>query len=1234
MRFALNAHANTALLVGIAVLIVAAPSGAVAQVRRESIQGRAVTKADAGVPGARVLVTRGPDRAVFEAKTDGEGRFAVRVDSGTGEYLLYIAPPPGAGLQVFRKRVTRQAATDSVFVIDAILQPVAGPQQLGTVRVQERRPAPTRADERTAGPGAAEALANGVSALVGPDQAGDLHAIAATLPAISSVSGDISVFGLPASQNLVTLDGLGFAGFALPREARTRVRVLTSTFDPSRGWFGGAETRVEVAHDFLYSSFRTSASLDAPSLQAGGAASASGGREFSNVIAGIGASGFTGRGKVSYNTSAQVSRRTFALATLPDLNAAVLRDAGVARDSVAHLLASARALGVPLAASSTSSMPSSTSGSLLFSLSTLAEDRETFRAKQHVGRVSVFLARDELDGSGLTPLRSPSVAQRERSSLATLQATLSSFLRPGVLHEVRAGVSSSNRQTSPFLAAPRVVVDVSSQDPAHGRLAMLEIGGAGQGPSSADRFTWEAQSETRFFLGTRHRVKLSADVRYDALDASAPLNANGTYSFASLRDFNDSRPSVFTRQITTARSEGRLWNGYVSLGDYWRPSPLFELVYGVRTEATVFGGRIADNPAVESAFDVRTGATPNLLHISPRIGFTWTLNRARPGGQTVLTDHGTFMMPALGVLRGGLGEFRSLITPDLLATLASATGAIDSQRSILCAGSTLMGPDWARVLASPADIPTDCEGAAGTAVLRDTLPSGMFLGRDFTAPRSWRANLSWTSHQAAWVWTVEGTYSRHLSQLGASDLNLAGMPAFALSDEAGRPVYALPEHIVQSSGFVSSLGARRNPAFGAILQSESRRQAEAVSAVLTVLPDLTKYANARLFASASYVYTQGRAQVGGFDGTTFLSPNRSEWTRSPYVAHHGFVLQASVRAPFVLLSIFGRLSSGQPFTPIVDRDINGDGRANDRAFVFDPSVAEDSAVRVGMRALLNGSAREVRKCLGRQLGQPAKPNDCAGPWTTTLNARLSLNTGTASGWRRRLSASLYLANIPAGLDQLLHGAALRGWGDAAAPDAVLLRPVGFDPVGLRFRYVVNPRFGTTHSTGQRPRSPFRVSLDLKWDLGASTDQQILDRNLRSGRAGSSGTRRSASQMRQFYLRTVPDPFALVLALSDSLLLTPDQIRTTMDGQSRYRARVDTVVASLASWLAALPERYNGREALRRQEEMFTDVLNVGREEIQRTLGPVLHPAQRKLLPWPADVMFRARGALTMREIRR
>ena len=72
-------------------------------------------------------------------------------------------------------------------------------------------------------------------------------------------------------------------------------------------------------------------------------------------------------------------------------------------------------------------------------------------------------------------------------------------------------------------------------------------------------------------------------------------------------------------------------------------------------------------------------------------------------------------------------------------------------------------------------------------------------------------------------------------------------------------------------------------------------------------------------------------------------PLAREWTRGDLDVRHQFVLQAGYTANLFTVTMFGRLQSGLPYTPMVSGDVNGDGFANDRAFIYDPSRSSELA---------------------------------------------------------------------------------------------------------------------------------------------------------------------------------------------------------------------------------------------------------------------------------------------------
>ena len=166
---------------------------------------------------------------------------------------------------------------------------------------------------------------------------------------------------------------------------------------------------------------------------------------------------------------------------------------------------------------------------------------------------------------------------------------------------------------------------------------------------------------------------------------------------------------------------------------------------------------------------------------------------------------------------------------------------------------------------------------------------------------------------------------------------------------------------------------------------------------------------------------------------------------------------------------------------------------------------------------------------------------------------------------------------------------------------MLYTPRGFDPATKRFRYEVNPRFGSTRELTNAPRMPFRVTLDVAIDLTRDVGLQHMDRWLRPGRAGHSGKRLGIAELRERYVRIIPDPYQGILEESDSLLLTRDQADSLVAIDVRYRAHMDTVWTALAEHLAALPDEFDTKTVLRRQERVVDEAWEFSRQDVQRTL---------------------------------
>jgi hypothetical protein len=328
--------------------------------------------------------------------------------------------------------------------------------------------------------------------------------------------------------------------------------------------------------------------------------------------------------------------------------------------------------------------------------------------------------------------------------------------------------------------------------------------------------------------------------------------------------------------------------------------------------------------------------------------------------------------------------------------------------------------------------------------------------------------------------------------------------------------------------------------------------------------------------------------------------------------------------------MLGRLQSGLPFTPVVSGDVNGDGLANDRAFIFDPARVSDPSLSAGIRDLLAASPSSVRDCLARQFNHPAAPASCEGPWMASLNTRLGFN-GDGRHLSRRVNVGINLANPLGGLDQLLHGSNdLRGWGTASAPDPVLYNVRGWDPATKRFQYSVNPRFGNTRPSATTLRAPFRMTLDVSIDVGRPIEEQQVDRWLKPGRDGRKGPKADAQDLKRRYERNVPDLYGLVLQQSDSLLLSRDQAESLQKARAAYRTRLDSVWTAVANYLAELPDRYDSHGAYRRAEDAIDGAWEMTRVDLKQNLPAILNPVQLQLLPGVVKSLVNSTGPVRIR----
>ncbi len=1174
----------------------------------ETVKGRVASDSGRPIAAATVIVTRGPDRRTEHTATDSAGNFSVHFDTGTGDYLVYAA---ATGYKSARRRVQRQGAEREIvanFTLVLDMTTLAATKVTATKPVRANNSVgPMQQD-----PGASEKWTDGVSGQIAPTVAGDLTAIAGTMSNVTVTGSGVSILGSDPSSTLVTMNGMASAAGSIPRATRSDTRVTGATFDATRGGFSGAAVDTRPAQgNRNYEERNAYFSLDPTSFQFTDPTSRALGVASGGFRVSAAADGELVRDALTYNTSIDVRRAVGDPATLLSADADVLLRAGASPDSVARLVAAALPAGVPVTGAN---IPRNREHRNATWLTRLDDTRDTLDHRMLTTYVSYTT-----DGAlGFGALAAPSAAGQRQQTALGAQFVQDNFVGPGrrVLDESRLSVGDTRTQQSPYQAVPGANVLIDSPDPAAPGGLDVDMVTLGGGPGLAtDNTNWfgEAANEIDWFAhGNRHRFRGLAWLRVDGLTQAANANQYGSYTYNSLADFAANTPSTFTRTLTQPPRTGQVWNSALAFSHTFVPSQFVSLIYGARVEGDGFFGAPAQNPALEQALGVTTGAAPLRVHVSPRIGFTYRYNRDRDNGNGMSgTRLGSFYRSPFGVIRGGIGEFRDLLTPGVLANAKAATGLPNGTSVLSCVGSAVPLPNWSRFVNDPNSIPGTCADTTGPLAERATAVN--LINPAYDVPRTWRASLDWSTAFGSWLTQISTLASYNLNQPGVVDANFAGAQQFTLADGSDRPVFVTPASIDPNTGALSSSAARRSTQFGAVDERVSDLKGYGGQVTFRVAPDVFKFrTRIQLYTSLSYTLQKVESQFRGFDGAGFGDPRTIEWAPSNYDARHVVVLSGGIVVPRVgSFTAFSRIQSGLPFTPIVQGDINGDGVSGDRAFIPNPATAKDSVVAAQLRSLLVSGSSTAKDCISANLGQVVARNGCRGPWTQSLNVQWT--PFMPQKWGNRVAPTVYFNNVLAGVDQLVHGTSgLRGWGSPATPNPTLLVPRGYSASAQSFLYTVNARFADTRPGHSLLFNPFQVILDFRIDLTTNPDLQQLRRAVEPVHGPAGWIRRSADSLTAFYLRQTSSVYKAVLAESDSLFLTAPQTLALRRADSVYSARVIAVYAPLSDYLAkgqgaAGPAELDSVQAT---QKLYWQIF----WEQPEIVGAIITPEQRELIP--------------------
>lgn len=1184
-------------LVAIALLL---PRAAL-HAQTDVIRGRITGPDDTPIERATVTVTTLSGNVSRSARTGKDGRYTVTFPGDEGDYFVTVA---ALGHTAKRFEIKRTADQD-ILIADAKLQ--ASATQLDAVQVNAQRQRVNRNDDLRADISGSERPVN--PANVSPDLMGDLAALASSMPGVQLINGSdgapngFSVLGLGADQNSTTLNGLNFGGSQLPRDAQTSTSLATSPYDVSRGGFSGGQLTVRSRAGNNYINRTTSLNFDSPSMQWTDPAARSLGQQYENVSVGGLLSGPIRTDKAFFSVAYQAGRRSQDLQSLLNTSPLGLQAAGVAADSVSRLLrilngaqVPGRIGGIPGSRLSDNALVFGTFDFTPPTSSTGQAFNLTFNGSWNRSNPATPTTTELPAHSG------------ERTNYFAMAAAKHSGYFGFVLTETSLGVSRQQFSGDPYLELPSGSVRVNSAfADLPNSVQNLSFGGSPSMNTSQSTTSVQLRNQLGWFSeNNKHSLKLTTEARRDDYSQDMSFNRLGTFSFNSLADLEAGRPASFTRQLSPRTRETSAYIGSVALGDSYRPVPDLQLQYGLRVDGNRFNQGPTYNADVDEAFGRRNDRVPNNIYLSPRIGFSWTYGTAAQ----VAAFQGAVRGPR-AVVRGGIGVFQNLPNSQAIGGAIDNTGLPSAIQQLNCIGAAAPTPDW-NAYGDLGAIPDRCaDGTTGT-VFASSAPNVQLFAKDYQAPRSLRSNLQWNGAllNNRFAATVDATYSRNMHQASTYDLNFDPSTKFAVGAEAGRPVYANPTNIVAGTGGIAATESRASTSFSHVSELRSDMESEAKQLMLSVRP---LSFSSGLTWSASYVLSDTREKYRGFTSTAG-DPREVAWGRSSFDSRHQLMYQLNYNAfDFIRLGWYQSFRSGLPYTPVVTGDVNGDGYANDRAFIFDPGTVGDTAIASGMRALLANGSSSARECLMKQLGTIAARNSCEGPWTSTAGLTFSFNPVKVR-MPQRANLSFQITNPLAAADVLLHGESrLHGWGQTFVPTSNLLSVRGFDQTTQSFKYDVNQRFGATAVQQSAIRAPVTLTAMLRVDVGPTRERQDLTQLLDRGRR-TSGQKAPEAFLRSFYGNGgVMNPMVQILRQADTLQLSQEVADSIAILNRGYTIKLDSLWTPVVKYLSALPDEYDQGEAYDRYR-----VARMASVDAMIRLAPVvkslLTDDQRRKLP--------------------
>ena len=580
---------------------------------------------------------------------------------------------------------------------------------------------------------------------------------------------------------------------------------------------------------------------------------------------------------------------------------------------------------------------------------------------------------------------------------------LFSNFRSGASNELFLGYNYWFNRRTPRSSFPQI--RVNNVTGPNGNAAILAGADQFSQGNALDTRTIELTENYTFRPFGAHTITVGTRNEYVWLRNLFTQSSLGVWSFRNLDSLAAGNANSFRKAIIL-RDNGNveftaLQNAFYAQ-DQWQASPRLSVTAGLRFDISSFLDDVPYNEPIFQAYGRRTDDIPERsVQFSPRLGFNWDVT----GNQ-------------VNQLRGGVGLFVG--TPPYVWLENAYVNSGSSITFLNCntAGSSAPAPAFQR---DPTSI-TVCRNGQGTAPIGDV----NFLDKSLKFPQPLRASLAY-DRRLPWnlIGTVEGLYSKTLSQLFFVGMNVAGpqgtsatgrtLYITAVNPANGAPTLIPPPGVVANGGtarFSTAVDLKnqdKDYSYSLTAQLRKRyttRWEGMVAYTYSVARDVQSFSSSTHISNWSFGRTLYRPQEDAYTGISlFDQPHK-------ILGAFTYTLSLLPNAP-TDVSFFYQGVSGPPHDYIYGTsgsnsgDLNGDGvSANDLIYVprnaLDPAEIQfrQSGARTPLQQAQDFEAFiQQSDCLSTHRGKILERNSCRQPFFQRVDLSVRQNLPELRGQR-------------------------------------------------------------------------------------------------------------------------------------------------------------------------------------------------------------------------------------------